>query len=150
MQRTSQRTQDLHFKHEYELHGNGEVGNRTRDLWHSRRALTRGSNSLFKIYLIIIYIISLFIYSHLLSVSNISKQQVSTKPVHPSQQVFNNITIPSAIYILMISHYPLYIYLFFSLLSLDIQVGLPSNLNKFPQTSIMVAFQWHYNSGHIL
>ena len=39
--RTGQSTRDLHFKHEYELHGNGEVWNRTRDLWHSRRGLTQ-------------------------------------------------------------------------------------------------------------
>ena len=36
--RTGQITRDLHFKHESELHGNGEVGNRTRDLRRSMRA----------------------------------------------------------------------------------------------------------------
>ena len=28
--------QSTHFKHESELHGNGEVGNRIRNLWRSR------------------------------------------------------------------------------------------------------------------
>ena len=39
--RTGQSIQDLYFNHELELHGNALVGNQTRDLWHSRRALTR-------------------------------------------------------------------------------------------------------------
>ena len=34
--RTGQSIRDLHFKHESELHGNGEVGNRTRDLLGKR------------------------------------------------------------------------------------------------------------------
>ena len=35
---TGQRTRDLYFRLESELHGNDEVGNRTGDLWRSRRA----------------------------------------------------------------------------------------------------------------
>ena len=45
--RTVKRTRDLIFKHESELYGHGEFGNRTRDLWRSMRVLTRQTNSPF-------------------------------------------------------------------------------------------------------